>query len=46
MKGNVCLIFSEMGHPLLLIGRNKAALDQLNLANTMTRSVDVGDQVA
>lgn len=39
-------LFSEMGHPLLLIGRNKAALDQLGLANTMTRSVDVGDQVA
>ena len=38
--------FSEMGHPLLLIGRNKTALDQLGLANTMTRSVDVGNQAA
>ncbi|MDN6211595.1 MAG: SDR family NAD(P)-dependent oxidoreductase, partial [Lactococcus sp.] len=38
--------FSEIGHPLLLIGRNKEALDQLGLANTMTRSVDVGDQDA
>ena len=38
--------FSEMGHPLLLIGRNKAALDKLGLANTMTRSVDVGNQSA
>src|SRR5574341_1190820 len=38
--------FSEIGHPLLLIGRNKEALDQLGLANTMTRSVDVGNQSA
>ena len=38
--------FSEMGQPLLLIGRNKTALDQLGLANTMTRSVDVGNQAA
>ncbi|MGX7049076.1 short-chain dehydrogenase/reductase SDR [Lactococcus piscium] len=38
--------FSEMGHPLLLIGRNKAALDQLGLVNTLTRSVDVGNQAA
>ena len=35
--------FSEAGHPLLLLGRNTAALDALNLENTLIRKVDVTD---
>lgn len=38
--------FSEAGYPLLLIGRNTAKLEALNLPNTIIDAVDVTDLAA
>lgn len=36
-------VFSNAGHPLLLLARRKENMEALNLPNTMVRSVDVTD---